>query len=86
MKIYLDTYLYKTEDGSKGIEFDQKVVTLKEFLKKFSEMSNVKCFDINGKIDPLLDISINGKICMQDDITLNDGDTVHLELVMLGGG
>ena len=87
MKVHAEISLLNIKDQNLNeIEFDKKVVTIKDLLYRLSETTKMTYLDQNGKIYPHLDISINGKFCPGVDTQLNDGDTVQIRIEMLGGG
>lgn len=88
MRIYLETYLLNIKKGQSlnEIEFDKKVVTIKDLLYRLAESTEMTYLDQNEKIYPHFDISINGKFCLGVNTELKDGDTVQIRIEMLGGG
>lgn len=87
MKVHAEISLLNIKDQNLNeIEFDKKVVTIKDLLYRLSETTKMTYLDQNGKIYPHFDISINGKFCPGVDTQLKDGDTVQIRIEMLGGG
>ena len=68
------------------IEFDKKVVTIKDLLYRLTEATEMTYLNQDGELYPHFDISINGKFCPGVDTQLKDRDTVQIRIEMLGGG
>jgi hypothetical protein len=94
MKVYLDSnFLLLGSEDAESMDFERPAITLKELLEALSHRStdSPEFLRQDGTdLSPGWDIEVNGRAYALCDggleTLLQDGDTVTIKLMILGGG